>query len=148
MRDLLSDHDAAMAAAGAADPDRQVRLALAPVRREQQREQAVELVEELGGVGLAEHVVAHLGVGPGERAQLLDPVRVREEAAVEHEVDVERQAVLVAERHDRRLQEVVDRALREELPEPVAQLVDVGVAGVDDEVGVALQPLEQRRVRG
>ncbi len=40
--------DAAVPAAGAADADRQVRLAFALVARERQREQAVELVEELG----------------------------------------------------------------------------------------------------
>ena len=65
-----------------------------------QLEQAVELLEERLRVGLREHVVAHRRVAAGERAQLVDPVRVREEAAVEHEVDVERQAVLVAEAHD------------------------------------------------
>ena len=69
-----------------------------------QVEQPVELVEELAGAGLLEHVVADGRVPTRERPQLLDPVRVREEAAVEHEVDVEREPVLVAERHDVHLQ--------------------------------------------
>ena len=57
--ELLRDHDTAMAATGAAERDRQIRLALALVAGQQQREEAVELVEELAGAALAEHVVAH-----------------------------------------------------------------------------------------
>ena len=112
-RELLGDHDAAVPAAGAAERDRQVRLAFALVAGQQQREQPVELVEELPGAALREHVVADGRVEPGERAQLLDPVRVRQEPAVEHEIDVEREPVLVAERHDVDLQRrVATRAPR------------------------------------
>ena len=79
-------------------------------------------------VGLRQHVVADRRVEPGQRPQLVDPVRVRQEAAVEHEVDVEREAVLVAERHDVDLQRAVGGVLGEELAQPVAQLVHVEVA--------------------
>ena len=57
--ELGRDHDAAMSTAGAADADRQVRLAFAHVRGEQQREQPLQLVEERRGLGLCQHVVAH-----------------------------------------------------------------------------------------
>ena len=55
------------------------------------------LCEELLRRGLAEDVVAHVGVEAGVRAQLGDPVRVRQEPAVEHEVGVAGQAVAVPE---------------------------------------------------
>jgi hypothetical protein len=70
-------------------------------------------------------------------------VGVGEEAAVEHQVDVEGQPVLVAERHD------VDPdgrgvVVAEELVDAVPELVHVEAAGVDDDIGVLLQGLEQR----
>ncbi len=142
-RELLGHDDAAVLTAGAADPDRQVRLALLLERGEQQREEPVELFEEEAGLGLREHVLAHGLVDARERTQRFDPVRVRQEAAVEHEVDVEREAVLVAERHDARLQPDARGVVGEARTQPFAQLVDVDVRRVDDDVGFAPQLLEQ-----
>src|SRR3954453_12766088 len=65
--ELVGDHDAAVAAAGAADADGEVRLALAHVRREQQCEQSPELVEERVCLGLVHHVVLYPRVGAGQR---------------------------------------------------------------------------------
>ena len=123
-----------MVPAGAADRDRQVRLALVHVAREEEREEIVELGEELLGLGLLDHVVAHGRFQAGERAQLVDPVGVRKEAAVEDEVGVERHAVLVPERHDDGLhrRRVV---AAEQLEQAIAELVHVEVGGVDDDVG-------------
>ncbi len=58
-------------------------------------------VEELRRARLAHHVIGHRRMLPGERAQLVDPMRVRQEAHVHHHVGVHRQAVLEAERLDR-----------------------------------------------
>ena len=55
------------------------------------------------GGGL-QHEVAHLGVVAGQRAQVVLPVRVRQEPHVHHDVGVERQAVLEPEALDRDLQ--------------------------------------------
>ncbi len=71
-------------------------------------------------------------------------MRVREEAAVEDEVDVEGQAVLVPERHTFTCIPSVARMLPEQLVQAIAQLVHVEVRRVDDEVGIALQWFEQR----
>ena len=54
--ELLGDDDAAVPAAGAADADREVGLALAHVRGQQQREQPLELVEERLRPRAAQHV--------------------------------------------------------------------------------------------
>src|SRR3954451_8443202 len=147
-RQLRGEHYAPVPSTGAADADREVRLALADVRGEQQREQVAQLVEERVRLRLRHHVLADRGVGAALRSQVLDPVRVRQEAAVEHEVDVERQAVLVAERHDAGLERGGAVALAEAGAEAVAQLVDVEVAGVDDEVGAPLELVEQLALRG
>src|SRR6476469_4424924 len=56
-RQLGGDHHAAVPSTGAADADREIRLALAHVGGEQQREQTLELVEERRGFGLREHVL-------------------------------------------------------------------------------------------
>ena len=95
------------------------------------------------GLGLAEHVLPHRGVGARPRAQLLHPVRVGEEAAVEHEVDVDRQAVLVPERHEAGLQRAGALLVAEDLAQAVAQLVHVELGGVDDQIGQAAQLVEQ-----
>src|SRR5450759_5251176 len=141
---LGGDDDAAVPPAGASDPDRQVRLAFACERGEQELEQAPQLLEERAGFGLSAHVAADLRVGAGQRSQRVHPVRVRQEATVEHQVDVEGDAVLVAERHDAGLQRPGGGlGVAEQLVEPVAQLVHVEVRGVDDEIGFAFEPFEQ-----
>src|SRR5690242_5983363 len=92
--ELLADHHAAMPTARAAERDREVRLPFALVAWNEQREEAVELVEELACPRLREHVLTNGRIETRERAQLLDPVRVGQEPAVEHEIHVEREAVL------------------------------------------------------
>ena len=142
--DLVGDHDAAVPSPGAADTDREVRLALAHVGGQQQREHRLQLVEERRGLRLAEHEAAHLGIGTRERPQRLDPMGVREEATVEEEVDVHGDAVLVAERHEVGLEIARLRPPRaEELPNPFTELMDVEIAGVDDDVRLSLQLLEE-----
>jgi len=111
--------------------------------------QPPELIEERLRLGLVHHVLLYPRVGPGQRTQLVDPVRVREEPAVEEEVDVDGDAVLVPERHDARLQRRDRwRVLAEELVEAVAQRVDVEHRGVNDEVGLALEPSEELSLAG
>src|SRR5689334_17448586 len=102
--ELLADHDTPVPATGAPERDRQIRLALSLVPGNEEREQSIELVEELTRARLGEHVVTHGCVETGEGSQLLDPMRVGKEPAVEHEIDVEREPVLVAECDDVDLQ--------------------------------------------
>jgi hypothetical protein len=132
-----------VAAARAPEGDGQVRLALGHEGRQELAHHRLEVAEELDGGVLRQHVVAHRGVAPGERPQLVDPVRVGQEPAVEHQVGVERQAVLVAERQQRDLhRRLVDLAGEQGLDAP-AQGVDVEVARVDHHVGLGLDGFEQ-----
>ena len=104
-------------------------------------------VEELLGAALGQHVVADRRIEPGQRPQLRDPVRVGQEPAVDDEVGVHRQPVLEAEGHHGRLQAPSGRR-PEGLLDLGAQLVDVQPGGVDDQVGLAPQVLEQGTLRG
>src|SRR3954465_14089368 len=58
-RELGGDDHTAVPSTSAPDADREVRLAFAHVGGKQQREQALELLEEGGGLRLRKHVVAH-----------------------------------------------------------------------------------------
>src|SRR5262249_34142 len=84
-------------------------------------------------------------VGAWERAELLDPVRVRKEATVEDEVDVDGQAVLVPEGDDAGLDRADTVVDFEELVQAIAQFVHVEVGGVDHEVGPALRSSSNTR---
>ena len=137
----------AVLAARAADRDRHVPLALAAVAGGDELEQLGVAVEELLGAGLVEDVAGDLLVEAGEGAQLRDPVRVGQEAAVDDEVGVDRQAVLVAEGHDGgpQLGLLVAGELGVHLG---AQLVHVQAGGVDHQVGVAAQLAQQVALGG
>src|SRR5581483_11126274 len=76
---LLREDDRAVAAAGAAEGDRQVALALVLVARDREGEQVGHLREEPLCLVAPEHVVGHRRVAAGLRPQLLDEERVREE---------------------------------------------------------------------
>ena len=104
-------------------------------------------VQEVGRARLAEHVVADRPVLAGQRGQLGDPVRVGQEPAVRHHVGVDRQAVLEAERDHRHPQ--AGLALGgERAPHPRPQLVHVQRGGVQHQVGLGAQGLEQLALGG
>src|SRR4051812_13096917 len=144
LREVLGDHHRTVSPAGAPDPDRQMRLALAHVRGQQvveQRDQAV--VEGVEAVGVLD-VLAHRVVEPGQVAQLVLVVRVREEAHVEQEVGVAGGAVLEAVGHESHgelpeLAVVGQHLVRDDL----AQAGGGQVRGVDGHVRSLLQRLEQ-----
>ena len=83
--DLLGDDDRAVLAPGAAEGEREVALALAHVGREQQRRAASRAGRGTRPSRSCRSTYAlDRRVEPRQRAQLLDPVRVRQEAAVDH----------------------------------------------------------------
>src|SRR5215208_6564313 len=130
--ELLDDDDRAVAPAGAADAQSEVRLAFGGVARDQEREQFARLLQKRRGVVVLEHGVAHRPVVARERPQVGVVVGVRHEPDVEDGVHVERRAVLEAEG---------DQADREAAREGLGQLLEPetgvqrGVArGVHDQV--------------
>src|SRR5215207_7498170 len=145
---VLRDHDRAVAAARAADRDDEVRLALGDVLRQQVLEQRQHAVLEVLQPPVAPDVADDPPVEAGQRAQVRLPVRVGEEADVEHEVRVARRPVLVAERaeRDRELarlgrREHLGRDLAPQRRRAQARRVDDGVSAVADlREQVALAP--------
>src|SRR3954468_13864592 len=137
----LGDGRRAVPAAGAADRDHQVRLALGDVLGQQELEQRDHVRVELGEAPVAADVVDDPLVEPGERPQRRFVVGVGQEAHVERDVGVPRRAVLVAER-GKRDGEPARRAGREQLVGHLAAQRRGGQAGgVDHQVG----PLAHRR---
>src|SRR5947208_1279526 len=133
--ELFCQRHRAMAAPGAADRDRQIGLALALVAREQELEKALEVLEELSALRIVEDELSHARVAPVEGSEPRDEVRVRQEAHVEDQVGVERDAVLEAERHEQG-GEARPRAGRDVvLDEELLESVDGQPRGVDDPVG-------------
>ncbi len=70
-----------------------------------------------------------------ELAQLVDVVRIGQEAHVEDEVGVERHAVLVAERHDRDVEDARFGGRIGRMREPLLERGQRERRGVDDDVG-------------
>src|SRR6185437_12160721 len=93
----LGHIDRAMAAAGAADGDGEIAFALALVARQQLAEPGAELVEQGGEIGIGGDVIADRAILPGERPQGRDIVRIAEEADVENDIRIARQAAAIGE---------------------------------------------------
>src|SRR5438876_6969608 len=80
LSEMLGDGDRAMATAGAADGDDEVRLALGHVLREQEVEQLVQALVERGEAAVPRDVVDYALVEPRQLPQLGLVVRVVQEA--------------------------------------------------------------------
>jgi hypothetical protein len=133
--ELLGDRHRAVAPARAADRDREIRLALALIGRHQEFEEAFEPLQQLVTLGVLHDEVAHARITPVERSQLVDEVRVGEEADVEDEIGVDRDPVLEPERHQRHRQSRSGLGCSIQLDQQLLELVDVHRRGVDDAVG-------------
>ncbi len=94
---LLRHHDGSVPAAGAADGDRQPGLALLRVGRHQEVEQVLQPLQELARDRQAHDVGADLLGEARQGSQRLDVVGVLHEPDVQHQVGLERDAVLEAE---------------------------------------------------
>jgi hypothetical protein len=144
----LGDHDAPVIAAGAADCDREPRLALLDVRRDREVEELLEEVEEAAGHRLAQDVVADLLGHAGERPQLRHVIGVGDEPDVEDQVRLERHSELVAEA-DQLHGELVGSGRGRQLgEEPLPQLAEREVRGIDDHVGLVADRFEEAALLG
>src|SRR5262245_46644895 len=127
----LRDHNRAMPAARAADRNRQIALPFRYVERDDVSDVLLEAIHEGARTAVALHELHDRPVASGPAAERRDEMRIRQAPRVEHEVGVDRQAVLEPEaekRNDKtRLRTLAGQA-HEELPE----LVDSHVQGVED----------------
>src|SRR5438128_6818388 len=131
---LIDQHDRAMAAARAAERDGEIALPLALIERQGEGEEVEHAAEELLALLAAQHPVGDRRVGPGAGPQLLDEAGGGEEAAVERQAGVGRQAVLVAERDEGDRHRARLGAL-DEVAQRAAQLVHGERARVEDAAG-------------
>src|SRR5262249_40050855 len=124
----------AMATTGAAERDREVALPFASIAGQRELEQLDEAPQELLRLVAAEHVVRDRRIASRLVAQRLHEVRVGEKTAVQHQIRVGGQAVLVSEgeepeRHRARLGPI------DEVAQRAAELVHRERARVEDAVG-------------
>ncbi len=141
--DAVGDGHRAMPAAGAADGDRQVALALGDVGGDEELEQRQQPAVELARLRARLDVGAHRLVEAGLRSQLVDVVGVGQEADVEGEVGVARRAVLEAEGEQGQRQLAAVLTAQHLLGDPPAQLPAGQAAGVHHHVGAGAQRREQ-----
>src|SRR5581483_5491603 len=128
------DHRA-VTAPRAPDAHREVRLPFRDEPRDHEAEERPEPSHELPVGLLASHVGLDRLVGADERAELVDPVRVGQEADVDDEIGVAGGPVLVSERDDRDLQVGFGRGVRKGVAQPLPKLVRGEARGVEDQVG-------------
>src|SRR5215208_6811642 len=86
--DPVGDRDRTVSAAGAADRDRQMLLALRNVRGQQELEQRHQPAVELTRLGPRLDVFPDRLVETRQRPELIDVVRVGQEADVEREIGI------------------------------------------------------------
>src|SRR5947209_19860571 len=96
----LGNIDRAMAAAGAADGDGKIRFALALVARQQRLQPGAELIEQRRKIRISRDVLADRAVLARQRLQSGDVMRIAQEAHIEDEIRIARQALAERERGD------------------------------------------------
>src|SRR4051794_18483034 len=132
--ELLGDDDRAVIATRATDPDGQPGLALRDVRRDRERQELLEELEEPRRDGLAEDECADLVGESGQWAQIRVVEGVLHESDVEDEVGLEGHAVLEAEA-DELERELVGADVRGQLrEEPLTQLPERELGRVENDV--------------
>src|ERR1035438_8710365 len=91
--DLFGNQYRAVLASGAAERDGEVALAFANVMRDQVNQQLRNPRDKFLGLREGQDVARHLRVAPGERTELRNKVGIGQEAHVEHQVGVFRDAL-------------------------------------------------------
>src|SRR5439155_23104764 len=145
--ELLREHDRTVAAAGAADADREPALALVGEGGNAELEQLVDQVHVLARAGLGQHEFADRLGQAGQLAQLRDVVRVLDEARVEDEVGLQRDPELVAEA-DQLDRHAIGLQVADAREQSLLKLAQRQVGRIDDDVGLGADRVEQAALEG
>src|SRR3954451_15411201 len=147
-RELLRDHDRAVVAARAAAGDRQPRLSLGDVGGDREIQEVAEEGQEPFRRRLLEDERADRVGQARQRPQLVDVEGVRHEPHVEHEIGLDRDAVLEAEADQLEREAIGVRVGADLAEEPLAELAQGQVRGVEDHVGLGPDGIEQGALGG
>ena len=134
---VLGDHDGAVLPAGAAKGNRQVAFALMDVVRKQVDEQIGNARDEFPRLRKRANVFRHTPIAAGERPELGNEVRIGQEADIENEICVLRNAPAETEAHTGDQNALLGRPLLKALVDVSAEFMDIELGGIDDEVGEA-----------
>ena len=134
-RELFGEIDRAVLSAGAADGHGQVAAVVGDETGQPAFHEIADIAKHVLCAGGVVEKFDHRGIAPGERSQHRVVVRVGQAAHIEHQVGIQRDAVLVAERLEQQRQA---RAIQfDELLDPGAQRIGVEFGGVDVMADVA-----------
>src|SRR5436190_7268117 len=95
-RQFIGNHDGTMAAARAANPDRQIRLAFALILRQEVIKQICKALQRVFDLGLVFQVLHDAPVAAGKRPEFSDEKRVRQMTDIEKQFHLARRAESVA----------------------------------------------------
>ena len=144
----VCDGNAAVPAAGAADGHHQVHLPLLHIVGDEKVQELCEHVHEGPGLGIAEHEVRNRLVQPREGPEIFHIKGIGQEAHVEDQVRVHRDAVLVAEGHGRDLQLPLLSRPRKEAEHAALQLAQGELGAVEHHVRPGLDGSQQLLLPG
>src|SRR5579871_540260 len=137
LANILGDHYRTMLPSGATKGDGEVALSLVDVVRQQVHQQIGNARDEFAGLREGSYVFRHAWIASGERPKLGHKVRIGQEAHIEEEIRILRHALAETEAHARDKNALFRGLFLKTLRDVGAQLVDVELRGVDDEVGEA-----------
>src|SRR5262245_48369058 len=124
-----------MPAAGATQGQSETALSFALIKRQRELQQPINAVEKSACLLLTENVVLNFFFQTAFRPQLVHEVWVRQEAHVENNVGIVRNAELVTERRKKQRHTARRRRVAKLLLHLMLELMHVKVTGVDHLVG-------------
>src|SRR5580704_2406079 len=115
--------------------------------RQQEEEELGDAVQKFRCLGKVSDVFRHLGMTPGQVAELRHKMRVGQEPDIEDQISLERHPVLVAETDGRDQQVLVRIAALELLQNVSAQLMHVVARCINADVGQIADGIEKLSLR-
>ena len=115
--------------------------------RDQKADHIIELLQKLLCDAVLTDVIAHTLLEAGMTPKLRIVIGIRQETYIEQQVCVLRNPMLEAEAEDRHLQVFISLLPLEDIRELSAQLLREQVRGIDDVVGLFLEPAHRLPLR-
>ena len=134
LSDGVRDHHRAVAAAGAADRDRDVGFAFLLVLGKQKVDESVDVIQELVRGIVRVHVFDHVLVGARERFQVRFEVWIGKKSDVENQIGIDRNSVLESKAHKRH-EQVLGFPFLEQPHRVLPQLMDRKLGSVQNLIG-------------
>ena len=138
----LGDEHRAMLAAGTPDGDAQITPLAALEARQPSLQKMADVGDHRADVRLAAEKIDHGRVQSGQRTQLRLPMWIGQATHIEYKIGVGGYAVFEPKRFEQQRHRFAGRLVHAGANQ-LAQLVEIGVAGIDDQIGAGDDRLQQ-----